>query len=222
MSAMSSNSSRKNNPIGIGVALDTAKKSFVVASLSLLSACVGTVLPLGDASPDNWQLQGKIGLVYPKPGCGGNDCPLSSDQGNLSWQQRDKNYSIRVADPFNRVLINLQGDPQTMTVTQPGQAPTTTTPAEFLQRLAAASRQPAILTQISPNDLRYWLTGRQSPDATATQKNDVTFVQRGFTIRATQWRDTAVGNMPSLIVISKGQFRLRLVVREWAPVGSKN
>ncbi len=190
----------------------------LIAGLPVLQACVSsTSLPFSRAN-DSWQFNGKIGVVYPAGNCNGNDCPLQSEQGNLQWQQQKTQYHVSIADPFNRVLMQIDGDPQTLTLKQPKQPAQTASPADFLQLLLTQNRQSSLLANITPVDLRYWLTGRQNPAENTAEKQDKSFQQKGFTIRSTQWRDTAVGKMPSLINISKGRFRLRIVVREWLAI----
>lgn len=191
--------------------------SFLALSLLLLQGCVGTTAFMDSRAIADWQLSGKIGMVYPKSNCHSDNCSPKSDQGSIQWQQQQLNYDVTLSDPFGRVVMEIRGDDRQLQASSPGQAPIQTTPDAFIALLTDRSSNNRVLSELSPNDLRYWVTGRPNPDVPA-KKSEQNFEQKGFVVTTRQWRKTAVGDMPSLITVVKDDFTLRLVVREWSPV----
>lgn len=187
----------------------------VVMLLSLLQGCANTQNHISSSKPINsWALKGKIAAIYPAPNCQGVDCRKHSDQGGIAWQQQQTNYRIVLSDPFGRTVITLDGDDKTLIAAQPGQAPVMTAPNELALRLLNQSQQQE-LADLHPDDLRYWVTGRPNPALSHQPMGDSGFQQKGFVIKTSQWRNTEIGQVPSLITIEKNQFRLRLVVKAW-------
>lgn len=179
-----------------------------------LGGCASSETFINTAAENHWQLSGKIGLVYPESHCSGNDCRSRSDQGKIDWRQQAQTYAIRISDPFGRVVMRINGDNQQLQAQSADQAAIHTTPDEFVALIANNADNQA-LSNLSPAWLSYWVTGRPAPDTPISAQNGNQFVQQGYTVNAKQWRDTSVGKMPSLIVVNKDDFTLRLVVREW-------
>lgn len=183
--------------------------------LLILQGCASASLsPATSKSEDQWVLSGKIGMLYPQPNCSGNDCRLQSDQGGIRWQQQKERYEITLIDPFGRELLRLAGDNRQLTATAAGKEPLETSPDSFAQLLTNQPSQQQLFADVTPKDLRYWVTGRPSPQHSAKQNNG-SFEQKGFLISASQWRETNVGEMPSLVVLKKAKMTLRLVIKSW-------
>lgn len=190
----------------------------VFTLLLLLSGCASTTPMMDTRVNDNWQLNGKIGVAYPDAKCNRDNCPARSDQGRILWQQQSQRYQIEISDPFERVLIRLDGNDDNLRAQSPGKAPINATPAQFIALMVNESEQQSALSALTPHLLRHWVTGRPAPDTDVTRSGSQQFKQQGFTVAAKQWRKTTVGQMPSLVTIEKGQVKLRLVVREWQPI----
>ncbi|PID58485.1 MAG: hypothetical protein CR957_00425 [Gammaproteobacteria bacterium] len=210
--------SYKKQHIGVKAAKQPAKAVWLALFVvGLLSGCASTDnLGAGDSpAPKQWQLNGKIGLIYPDADCSGQgDCRTKSDQGKISWQQQTPHYRITLSDPFNRVVMSLAGDEQNLRATSPDQPPIDTTPNEFVAVLAHNADNPALST-LSPAWLSYWVTGRPAPDSTVSQKTGNAFTQAGYRVSARKWQQTPLGHMPTLIVVKKDHFTLRLAVQSW-------
>lgn len=193
----------------------------VIVGLAIGMALQGCVSSSGVASTsavDNWKLSGKIAAVYPKTNCQKDECSPHSDQGKINWQQKGETYRIAVSDPFGRVVIELVGDNDKLTAMTPGQqAPISTSPEDFLTLLVSKNEQSQALTDLTANNLRYWVTGRISPTAGAVKKqaSGHSFEQKGYLVTTKQWRATEIGQLPSLVNIAKGKFKLRFVIRDW-------
>lgn len=181
-----------------------------------LGGCAGTGVFIHTKADGHWQLSGKIGLVYPESHCSGGDkCRSRSDQGKIDWQQQAQAYQIRISDPFGRVVMRINGNSQQLQAQSADRPIIHTTPNAFVALIANNSENQT-LANLSPEWLRHWVTGRPAPEATVSEQSDNQFVQNGYTVNSKQWRDTPVGKMPSLIIVTKADFTLRLVVREWS------
>ncbi len=165
---------------------------------------------------DSWQLRGKIALAYPAKRCqGSGSCGRRSEQGKIHWKQRQQNYHVRLSDPFNRILMTIDGNAQSLKAQGPEQPLTQTSPNEFIAVLANNANSSA-LSNLSPEWLRYWVTGHPAPKGEVSEKRENTFVQHGYQITARKWKSTPVGRMPTLVLIEKNKSTLRLVIGEWA------
>ncbi len=187
---------------------------------AILQGCVSSSGTASTVAVDDWQLSGKVAAVYPKTNCMKDNCSPHSDQGKIKWQQRGEEYDITVFDPFGRVVIELDGNSRMLSAVSPGQKTINTTPENFLTLLVNKKEQNKALSTLNPNDLRYWVTGRASPNAgkVTHHQDGKRFEQKGYTITTKQWRATPVGQLPSLVNIVKGKFKLRLVIRNWQKV----
>ncbi|PID65951.1 MAG: hypothetical protein CR975_05325 [Gammaproteobacteria bacterium] len=192
--------------------------SSLIATSLLLQACVSPQqASVTKKIANSWALRGKIGMLYPEANCTGNDCRLRSDQGGIQWQQEKQHYTIVLNDPFGREVLQLTGDNQQVQATAPGKSAVAAAPDGFARLLTKQKTQQNLLAGLTPKDLTYWVTGRPNPDY-AAKKSAHHFEQKGFTISASQWRRTPVGNLPSLVALSKGQVKLRIVIKEWSKI----
>lgn len=167
--------------------------------------------------PDSWQLQGKIGIVYPKKSCRHNDCQTNNIQGKINWKQQQQNYTINLIDPFGRTVMLITGDDNNLTADTFKQEPIHLQPKEFIT-LVIQNTENNDLSELSPQWLKYWVTGRPVPNIAVNNKVTGHFQQQGYSIDTRHWRDTNVGKMPSLITITKNKFKLRLVIKDWKKI----
>lgn len=186
--------------------------------LLVLQGCVSDKSLVDSHLVEAWHLSGKIGIAYPSKNCSRDYCPPHSAQGNLAWQQKKSAYDIELSDPFDRVVMTVAGDQQRLLAKMPGKPPVSATPSELMSLLIGNNEQKAAFLQLGPQDLQYWVTGRPVPKVAHEKKSESDFEQKGFTISSRQWRKTPVGNMPALVTIHQGDFKVRLVIREWQKI----
>ncbi len=168
---------------------------------------------------NNWQLSGKIGMIYPPKTCT-NRCNKKSDQGKVVWRQQQQNYIVRLSDPFDRLVMRLEGNAEKLTAKEVGRKAIETTPDEFLGIIARDTGN-ASFSSLNPKWLSYWVTGRPAPISPVTETLENEFVQEGYRVITTRWKETAVGRKPTLIIVKKGEFSLRMSISEWiAPDGT--
>ncbi len=180
----------------------------------LLCGCVSQQSLPTLPGKNQWQLSGKIGLVYPESNCRGEDCRQRSDQGKIAWQQNINDYSVDIADPFGRVVMTITGDDKALLATSAKQKTLKTTPDEFVALLVGNTDNPA-LSNLSPAWLKYWVTGRPAPALDVDRDVANGFKQAGYLIVPSGWQPTPVGEMPSVITVTKARFTLRLAVKKW-------
>lgn len=196
--------------------MKNAHKTLITLSLiTLLGGCQSITPMLNTSAEDSWQLNGKIAIAYPDTRCNTDNCLSRSDQGKIEWQQKIDTYAIQLSDPFGRVLIHLNGNDERLRAESPGRAAIHAEPQQFISLMVSESEQQTALEALTPKLLRYWVTGRPAPHLPVKQTGNQQFEQQGFRISSGQWRNTTIGQMPSLITITKGEVRLRLVVRDW-------
>ena len=191
-----------------------------LAFLFFLQGCASSKGFVEQQKIENFSLKGKIGLIYPEPNCrGSSDCQMRNNQGGITWQQKGDDYDISVKDFFGRNVLGVSGDSRQLIATITGRAPLKATPDDFANLLIGAKSYNNVLSGFSPSDLKYWITGRVNP-ALPVEKNNETFSQKGFVITARNWRMTDFGNVPSLIIIKKKKFKLKLVIKDWGKIAT--
>ncbi len=195
----------------------TVKKQGVklVLLALLVQGCASNHIAIETRLVDQWKLNGKIAIAYPSSNCKAIGCPPRSDQGGIDWTQDKQNYTITLNDPFGRRVINIEGNEQSLTFKIPNKPQQQTTPENFVRLLIGQSKQKTALSDLTPRDLQYWLTGRPVPKIEHVKREKGVFEQKGYTVTAKQWRGSPIGNMPSLVVIKKANTMLRLVIRDW-------
>ncbi|MGY0399622.1 MAG: lipoprotein insertase outer membrane protein LolB [Ostreibacterium sp.] len=201
--------------------LSTKNVLFTSMILLFLQGCATESSLVNKSIINYWKLSGKIGITYSNNRCNRDNCPPKSIQGGIVWQQTNNQYTIRFTDPFGRKVMEVQGDNQQLLAMAPGQSSVQLKTDKFLALLLKKSGSNQDFSQLSPTDLRYWVTGRGTPGVAIKQNGD-TFVQKGFTVSAGQWRQTDIGYMPSLITVKKEGFSLRLVIHQWSRVANQS
>lgn len=190
------------------------KNGLLLVFLGLLG-CASTPQSVTDEPITHWTLSGKIAIIYPSANCNRENCPKQSDQGRINWKQQGEYYNITLFDPFGRRVMTIEGNDSTLTASQPKQPVIQTTPQNLVSLLTKNRRQNKLFSALSPQDLRYWITGRAVPQQAVEQQKAHSFVQKGFTVAGRQWRDTTSGFLPSLVTVTKEELALRLVIQQW-------
>lgn len=194
--------------------------ALIVGGILVLQGCASTTAFSDGKAEKAWTMNGKIGMVYPEANCVGNDCRMRSDQGSIRWQQQKTHYEIVLSDPFGRELLQLAGDNRQLTASAPGKQRISASPDEFARLLTNQKTQQQAFADVTPADLSHWITGRANPQH-PVQESGNGFEQKGFHINPSQWRDTNVGKMPSLVVVKKGQITLRIVIKAWGNLAKR-
>jgi outer membrane lipoprotein LolB len=155
-----------------------------------------------------WQATGKLGVKVPNDG----------GSMSLRWQQRPQQFTIDFTGPFGQNILNIAGQTNQVTLSEPGKAPITAKTAEELIRKNTGWTIP--VTQLA-----FWVRGLPAPTAKVTHFTSnaqgligeleqlgwkVTY---GDYLRVTTGADTLA--MPGRITAEFKDMRLTLVIREW-------
>lgn len=170
---------------------------FITCAL-LISLAACSVLP--EKHPQkNWSLDGKIGITTPQ----------ERAAGFLSWQQTGDEFDIYVSGPLAQGSTRIQGNLNSITLTQGGQVVSGLKPEQFIYEQ---------LGWVFPiRNLPYWLTGKASPFSKAIiQTKDKRLSQ----IKQDQWtvefqRYHSYYQLPERIKISQGKWSFLIVVKNW-------
>lgn len=183
------------------------KKGIIFGWVLLLAGCASTNQIADTSNISNWEIKAKLAIVYPQTNCPTEVCRAQSEQGKIDWKQTGQQTMFSVYDPFGKELFSFTGDEKTGQAMVQGQEEHITDVKSFFTR--------QLKMDIEPSSFRHWLTGRVDPAFPVENKDTDSFEQNGFEIEARYWRQERVGNVPTLIIIKKGDYTIRVVIREW-------
>lgn len=182
-------------------------KWIALAVAAWLSGCTSTNQIADTKNIDDWEMRAKLAIVYPPKSCPTEVCRQQSEQGKIDWKQVGKQTTFSVYDPFGKELFSFSGDDKSGQAMVQGQPQTITDVKGFFSE--------QLKVEIEPSNFRHWLVGRVDPAFPVSNKDIDSFEQNGFEIEARYWREESVGNVPTLVIIRKGEYTIRVVIREW-------
>jgi len=155
---------------------------------------------------DNWQAIGKLAVKVPNDG--GN--------ASIKWQQIGRAYHIDLSGPFGSGKLTIDGQPNSVTLTEADQPPKTAKTAEELIRKNSGWNIP--VTQLA-----FWVRGLPDPNSKVTRftPNAQGLIgeleQLGWKVTYGDYLATSKDGlaMPGRIVAEYKDVRLTLAVREW-------
>lgn len=183
-------------------------RPILIATVLLLTSCTSTNQMTSKKAINSWEMKAKLALIYPEKDCATEVCKEQSEQGKMEWSQKDNDTNIAVFDPFGKRLFSFTGNDQSGQAMIGGQQQHVSDVQTFFSQ--------QLKMQIEPSSLRHWLTGRADPNYDVSNKTNESFQQNGFSIEARYWRNEAVGNVPTLIIIKKEGYTIRVVVQQWS------
>ena len=171
-----------------------------------LSGCAVTGLP-GDALDAEFRLRGKIGVRSESK----TERAFSA---SFNWVQANERYVIELWGPFGQGRTRIDGDGQTVTITDArGVALAGDAPETLMHEQLGWSAPVHVL--------RYWVRGQPAPRYPARSRdhdvegNLVRFEQVGWTVQLTRWRDSASGPLPGRITATRQGRRITIICKEW-------
>lgn len=188
--------------------------SFVVlaVSLALLQGCASVMSdPSSQASPEHWQIRGKISIRSPQ----------ESVTGYLDWTHeragQRMRYDLLITGPFGQGSMQLNGTDKEARLQLPDKdVPLIDASGENLMQTHLGWSVPI-------EDIHYWVTARPSPLTDAEQQNiqydDAGFMtqleQHGWQVRFSRYQRQGSHWLPSLIKLSGHGYRVTVSIREW-------
>ncbi len=183
------------------------EKRIIIGLLLLLTGCASTNQLADTGNISNWEMKAKLAIVYPPKNCPTENCRAQSEQGKIDWKQQGSQITFSVYDPFGKELFSFVGnDKQGQAVAEGQEQYISDVKGFFTERLKM---------DIEPSSFRHWLIGRVDPAFPVESKDKDSFQQNGFKIEVRYWREEPIGNVPTLVIIKKGDYTIRVVIREW-------
>lgn len=188
----------------------------LVFFLALLSAC--THLPRSEPleaeiwesrrgrleAIQHWRLRARIGVVT----------ETQSGSADLQWEQRGKEFTLKVTGAFGRGLIAIEGDADSVSL-RAGKG----------EKLSAASAEELILQQtgwrIPVSGLRHWMLGRPSglyadEDYTLDVTGRIDRLQGGdWEVEYRRYGSYEGYQLPDRLRMENAQVKIRLAVIDW-------
>jgi len=197
---------------------DAGFRVALVAAALLLGACVGqrTKPVRADAAAlanqaareaalatmDDWSLHGRLGVSD------GHD----SGSGSLEWTQHASAFRFSVHAPVTGKTWVLSGDDGHARLDGLREQ-------EVDGRDAASLLERELGWKVPVADLRYWVRGQRAPGAAEIEFRDdglpAMIAQGGWTVRYLDYDVAQDPPMPSKVFASRGDYKVRLAIREW-------
>jgi outer membrane lipoprotein LolB len=188
----------------------------LLAIAGLLSACVSTTgrpLPDFDAWParqahlettDEWEFSGRIGISAGDEGL----------NGKFWWRQDGVVFRARISGPIGVGTIFINGDRRELTLTEQDGTVTELEDAEIDLRARYGWTIPV-------TSLRFWALGIPDPSSPAELRFNADGLadeigQRDWLVTIDQYREGGGQPMPRRLTAVSGDFRVRLIIDEWA------
>lgn len=159
-------------------------------------------------SVKHWQAIGKLAVKVPNDG----------GSMGLRWAQEPTNFQIDFTGPFGQNILAITGEPDRVTLSEPGKEPITAKTAEELIRRNTGWTIPVA-------QLAFWVRGLPAPTAKVTRfaPNAQGLIgeleQLGWKVTYGDYLSVANGvetiAMPGRITAEFKDIRLTLLIREW-------
>lgn len=150
-----------------------------------------------------WSFDGRIGVTLGKQGW----------HADLRWQQRGKDYDIRISGPLGQGAGLLQGGPSGVVLTTPDRKQTRAADAESLMYAKFGWWVPV-------SGLRYWLRGLPDPatpaKTTLDARNQLThLVQADWDIHFTRYARVGAVSLPDRLTLENDTMKVKLIIDSW-------
>lgn len=133
---------------------------------------------------------------------------------SFDWRQQGEHYDIDVWGPLGGGRFHIAGDDSALTV------------ADGRGRVVAAAANETQFNEqfgwaLPLGALRYWLTGRCDPAVPCRERTwDAEhrlagIAQHGWQVRLADWGQEARGLLPSRLVATQAERRIKVAIREW-------
>lgn len=151
-----------------------------------------------------WKLKGRLAI----------DAIHEAWTGTLRWVQKDEKFEILWISPLGQGSVELQGNPERVTLRVPKEAPITAASAEELLGIRLGWSLPV-------SGLRYWLLGLPAPGLPVASRSLDSFgrlhslSQGGWQIRYLGYQSVENYQLPGKVFLDNPKLRLRLVIDRW-------
>lgn len=166
--------------------------------------------------PNEWQLDGRIGIQQPE----------QSWHASFHWQQQDSGFQITLRGPLGQIQgrVIKQGVEVELIDGNGRRHSSNSTELDELVRERLGVPVPI-------NNLSYWIVGRPHSERPwrlleSPQGRWQGFIQAGWEIHISKWREFEGHWLPAKLQLQRDAIQVRLVIRNWAasaaPISSSN
>ena len=155
------------------------------------------------AQLDQWRATAKLGIRSPK----------KNVSARLDWIQRGGEYRIALSGPLGFGSALIEGNAEIAQMQHDGKTLLQPPGALLLQATGVA---------LPVEAWHWWLRGIPMPDdqpimglATNSRGQATTFIQRGWTLSFSRYKQTALGYLPTKIGGENAALQFKLVVAQW-------
>lgn len=150
-----------------------------------------------------WSATGRVGVTADSDGW----------TASFVWRQSDAFFHIRIHGPFGRGVVELEGNPQRVTLIQAGQPPRHAKDADALLYQQSGWKLPV-------SGLRYWILGLPVPGQPERHRLDregklVALQQDGWRIEYASYHRLDGRHLPKKIQLVNGDLRVKLIASDW-------
>lgn len=176
---------------------------FLVAYFTLMTSGCATFSGLADNEAVDWAFQGKMAIK--------NSSEASSF--NVTWQQLGEEFDIELSGPLGQGRINIQGDKNSVTLTQGKDQWTANNLEDLLWDLQQI--------QLPLDYLQYWVRALPKPtepfnrQLNADTRQVAQIEQAGWRVQYTSYHDDTP-SMPRKLSFIKEDSSGKLVIRQWS------
>jgi len=150
-----------------------------------------------------WQFKGRIAVKAGDEGF----------NGKFNWSQQNDTFSATVGGPLGIGTVRIEGDGQTVVLTDKDGAQTVLNDAELDLRYRYGWTIPVA-------SLRYWALGVPDPAMSAvTELDDAgrlsSLMQSNWKVEISSYRDGGGQQMPRILTATNPDTRVRMVIDQW-------
>lgn len=171
---------------------------FFAVNTLLLTAC-SSIPQSSEEFRNNWTLSGKIGVTTPE----------ERAAGFIRWKQQNGDFDIYVSGPLNAGSTHIQGNLETIKISQGGKTLSGVNPEQFIYKNLG--------WYFPIQNLPYWLQGKTAPYSPAESQQDGDYLTQ---IQQDNWqvdlsRHHGYYQVPQKIKISQGDWQFLFVAKNW-------
>ena len=151
----------------------------------------------------HWEFRGRVAVKAGEEGF----------NGKILWSQQDENFATTVAGPLGMGAVRIEGDDNSVTLTDKDGVQMVMQDAERELRWRYGWTIPV-------SSLRYWALGIPDPDTPAKTSVDSqgrlqTLEQSDWRVEISGYRDTGGQSMPRILTATNPDTRVRMVIDSW-------
>lgn len=189
---------------------------WLVVSLLLLTGCATTRQSIDLPDISTWDARAKVLGNLREWDFKGRIAVMAGDNGfngKFNWSQQDDAFSATVGGPLGIGTVRIEGEGQSVLLTDKDGVQTALTDAELELRYRYGWTIPVA-------SLRYWALGIPDPTMAAVTEVDaegrlVRLEQSSWIVEISRYRESGGQQMPRILSATNPDTRVRMVIDKW-------